>query len=147
MGDFIRDITKPDGTIVQFGDNDSGRFLKIFPDLDERNHQYLIRSIRNCHGLNSVIRAQLERHTETSVPFAHYTDFGLSIHRRGPWYLAMRCGSIGQKGNGGHAHHDQLSFELAVRGVSMIIDPGTYVYTPWPEERRRFRSTSMHNTL
>jgi hypothetical protein len=54
---------------------------------------------------------------------------------------------VGQNGNGGHAHNDQLSFELAVQGVSLFIDPGTYVYTPYPEERNRFRSTAMHNTV
>ena len=31
MAEFTADITKPDGKIVQFGDNDSGRLLKISP--------------------------------------------------------------------------------------------------------------------
>jgi hypothetical protein len=145
MGDFIRDITKPDGTIVQFGDNDSGRFLKLFPDRDLLDHRYLISVIRNLSGINAVIRAR--GNGEVGPSLCKYPDFGLYIHKTEPWMVAIRCGSIGQKGNGGHAHNDQLSFEMAVRGISMVIDPGTYVYTPLPKERRRFRSTAMHNTL
>lgn len=147
MGDFIRDITKPDGAIVQLGDHDSGRFFKVFPDLDILDHRYLVSSIRNLKGLSSLFDAQLKPMSEKEDKLSAYSDFGLYIQRNGPWYLAVRCGSVGQQGNGGHAHNDQLSFELAVKGVSMIVDSGTYVYTPIPKARRHFRSTAMHNTL
>lgn len=147
MADFTRDITKPDGTIVQFGDNDSGRFIKVFPDIDGGDHRYLVQAIRSMKDLTSVIQAQLEVKEERGRSFCSYEDFGLFIQRKGSWMLAIRCGSIGQKGNGGHAHNDQLSFELTLDGVSMIIDPGTYVYTPLPDARRWFRSSAMHNTL
>ncbi|HEV2472602.1 MAG TPA: heparinase II/III family protein, partial [Chthonomonadales bacterium] len=33
MAEFTRSVTKPDGTVAQIGDNDSGRFLKLMPDL------------------------------------------------------------------------------------------------------------------
>ncbi|MGB7977903.1 MAG: alginate lyase family protein [Chlamydiales bacterium] len=140
MGDFIRDTTKPDGTIVQCGDNDSGRFIKIFPDA------HLLSALRDVKGLSSVIESQFMNNKEDAKSGA-YPHFGLYIENRDPWYVAIRCGAVGQKGNGGHAHNDQLSFELSVHGVSMLIDPGTYVYTPLPEARRYFRSTAMHNTL
>lgn len=146
MADFTRDITKPDGTIVQFGDNDSGRFITLLPDKNELDHRYLIRAIRKMKDLNSIIFAQFDEVDETPRSMSVYPDFGLYIQRKGPWVLAFRCGDIGQKGNGGHAHNDQLSFELAVHEKSLIVDPGTYVYTPLPQERRRFRSTAMHNT-
>jgi len=61
--------------------------------------------------------------------------------------MVLRCGPAGQKGNGGHAHNDQLSLELSVEGVSLIVDPGTYLYTPLPGQRNLFRSTAMHNTM
>jgi len=41
-----------------------------------------------------------------------YPDFGIYIFRSKRLYLALRCGSIGQNGNGGHAHNDQLTLEL-----------------------------------
>lgn len=147
MADFIRDITKPDGEIVQFGDNDSGRFIRAFPEENGLDHRYLIQPIRNLKNLTQVLGDQLETANESISPIMKYPDFGLYIQRNKTWYLALRAGSIGQKGNGGHAHNDQLSFELAINGTSFIVDPGTYVYTPLPESRRHFRSTQMHNTL
>lgn len=32
MAEFARDVTRPDGTIHQVGDNDSGRFLRMWPE-------------------------------------------------------------------------------------------------------------------
>ncbi len=76
-----------------------------------------------------------------------YPDFGLYLYRSTRISLAVRCGSVGQHGNGGHAHNDQLSFVLHVDGIPIIVDPGTYLYTPAPDQRNRFRSTAMHTTL
>jgi hypothetical protein len=59
-------------------------------------------------------------------------------------FLAVRCGSIGQRGNGGHAHNDQLHVELVIDGVPCTTDPGTYVYTPLPERRNEYRSVRAH---
>ena len=78
---------------------------------------------------------------------AAYPDFGLFIYKSPRVYLAIRCGrgDVNQIGN--HAHNDNLSFELALDGNLLVTDPGTYVYTPLPNMRNRFRSTAMHNTL
>ena len=76
-----------------------------------------------------------------------YSGFGFYIYRSKNMYLAVRCGSIGQKGNGGHAHNDNLSFELNIKGRDFIVDGGSYLYTPLQKIRNDFRSTSAHNTL
>jgi hypothetical protein len=34
-----------------------------------------------------------------------------------------------------------------VDGKNMVLDPGTYVYTSYPELRNLFRSTEYHNTI
>ncbi|MCT8140287.1 heparinase II/III family protein [Anaerobacillus sp. CMMVII] len=75
-----------------------------------------------------------------------YPEFGLYIYKSTQLYLAIRCGSNGQNGNGGHAHNDQLSIELTINGKDIIKDPGTYLYTPLPEKRNLFRSTKSHFT-
>ena len=49
--------------------------------------------------------------------------------------------------NGGHAHADALSLTLTVRGVPLLIDPGTACYTADAAMRDRMRSTALHNTL
>jgi hypothetical protein len=73
-----------------------------------------------------------------------YPDFGLYLYRSSRIYLAARCGAIGQNGNGGHAHNDQLSIELNVDGEDWITDPGTYLYTPLPQRRNEYRSVRTH---
>lgn len=75
-----------------------------------------------------------------------YPDFGLFIYKSPRLYMSVRCGSIGQKGKGGHSHNDQLSIELSINGKDVIKDPGTYLYTPIPEKRNYFRSTKVHFT-
>jgi hypothetical protein len=62
-------------------------------------------------------------------------------------YCFISCGPNGQNGVGGHNHNDKLSFELMLNGRDIIVDPGTYVYTPYPEWRNTFRSTAYHNTV
>jgi hypothetical protein len=73
-----------------------------------------------------------------------YPDFGLYVYRSSRLYLTVRCGAIGQNGNGGHAHNDQLSIELNVDGEDWITDSGTYLYTPQPERRNEYRSVKAH---
>ncbi len=73
-----------------------------------------------------------------------YPDFGLYLFRTARLYLAVRCGPIGQAETGGHAHNDQLSVELTVDGEDRILDPGTFIYTPLPALRQRYRSVRAH---
>jgi hypothetical protein len=37
-----------------------------------------------------------------------------------------------------------LSIELNVDGKDWIVDPGTYLYTPLPESRNKYRSVKSH---
>ena len=76
-----------------------------------------------------------------------YEGMGLYIFKSPHLYMTVRCGEIGQNGNGGHAHNDQLSITLRIDGKDIIVDPGTYLYTPLPERRNEFRSTTAHFTV
>jgi hypothetical protein len=69
------------------------------------------------------------------------------VMRHGELWAMVRCGDVGLYGIGGHAHNDQLSFELCLGGQPLIIDSGAYVYTPDPAARNAFRSTAAHATL
>jgi hypothetical protein len=73
-----------------------------------------------------------------------YPDFGIYILRSAHLYLAIRCGVIGQKGNGGHAHNDQLAVELWIKGDDIFQERGTYLYTPLPHRRNEYRSVQAH---
>jgi hypothetical protein len=81
------------------------------------------------------------RHKLTHAAFER---FGLYIFRSERIFLSVRCGPMGQDGRGGHSHNDQLSMELAVDGQSALSDPGTFIYTPFPELRNRYRSDRAH---
>ncbi len=76
-----------------------------------------------------------------------YPDFGLYVMRKADLRVAFRCGPIGQRDHGGHAHNDQLSFTLALGEATFLEDPGTHLYTPDWDSRNQFRSTAAHNTL
>lgn len=168
MAGFTRSISRADGQVPQIGDSDSGRFMKIDPAIVRVNDELVEDHLDHSH-LNAVIasmcespapvefepaliRALVSKHGAAGVadliePVDSFPDFGLYVYRAGPFQMWIRCGDVGQNGNGGHSHNDQLSFELAVGGVPVLVDPGTYVYTPSQDQRNRFRSVQMHNTL
>ena len=73
-----------------------------------------------------------------------YPDFGAYVFRSPRLFAAVRCGSIGQSGIGGHAHLDQLTLELVIDGRTRVADPGTYLYTPLPARRNAYRSARAH---
>jgi len=75
-----------------------------------------------------------------------YPEFGLYIYKSADIYLVIRCGGIRRWGRGGHAHNDQLAIELSIYSIDIIRDPGTYLYTPLPEQRNLFRATQAHFT-
>jgi hypothetical protein len=76
-----------------------------------------------------------------------FPKFGLYIFRSETLYLLVNVADNGQKGNGGHAHNDKLSFELFINSLPLYEDPGTYVYTALPEQRNKYRSVFTHNTI
>jgi len=80
------------------------------------------------------------------VASAALTETGYYVSRSAGHHLLIDAGPHGYQ-NGGHAHADALSMTLAVRGVPLLIDPGTGCYTTDPAMRDRLRSTAFHNTL
>lgn len=81
------------------------------------------------------------------VASAALPDTGYYVSRsRAGDHLVIDAGPHGFA-NGGHAHADALSLTLGVRGVPLLIDPGTGSYTANPAARDRFRSSVLHNTL
>lgn len=169
MAEFTIDMTRPDGLVPQIGDNDSGRFLKLFPVYKQVNGEYyeelldhrhlvaVISTLFDCDEFKgfagaAVVESNLITpkrlfETKKTLDRNKYPDFGIYLLKSKRVYMAVRCGGIGQNGYGGHAHNDQLSFELCIDDIPFIVDPGTYVYTAFPKERNKFRATTNHSTL
>ncbi|MFQ5585218.1 MAG: alginate lyase family protein, partial [Thermodesulfobacteriota bacterium] len=167
MFDVVLRTVKPNGRMPQIGDNDSGRF-HIFCDRDSLDATYLLTfgalffdsPEYRVEGFGFAPEAlwlfgadAYERWLSMpplkmeELGSARLLDGGLYVMRWGGDYMIVSCGLNGQNDLGGHAHNDKLSFELCIDGREVIVDPGTYVYTPYPDERNRFRGTASHNTV
>jgi hypothetical protein len=82
--------------------------------------------------------------TLTDLRAAAYPAFGHYVLLGERFFLAIRCpGGPGGRGPG-HAHDDALALVLQVDRCNPIDDPGTFVYTPLPAERDRYRAASAH---
>lgn len=117
---------------VQSSVGDPGALARIGRHLDELPH----RAYRIALPPGSF---------RAGVALSGFPDFGAYAFR---WsregYLLVRCGPLGERGNYGHNHCDQLALELWVDGEPWVRDPGTYVYTASPAERDRYRSVRAH---
>lgn len=168
MGLFTQAIIRQDGTIPIIGDDDSGRFMRLYYAIDSvadlRSHTELPAQVAAlfAEGMPSdavsrwlrawVGDAALPPPSEQTRPdpgaeALRFDDFGLFVWNRGKFRVVFRCGPVGQNGNGGHAHSDQLAFCLDWNGRAIFIDSGTGLYTPDPALRNRLRAASSHNTI
>ena len=174
MIEFVMYYTKPDGRVPLIGDADNGRLqrLKVWaePEREWIDHRYLLAigavlfqrdDFAQAAGeqweeafwlLGERAIAYKEQFHRDNQPLLFlksqcFPDGGLYIMRHDDLYMIIDAGDNGQKGHGGHAHNDTLSFELCAGGRTFISDSGTYVYTTDYRERNRFRSTAYHNTV
>ncbi|MBN2406657.1 MAG: alginate lyase family protein [Elusimicrobia bacterium] len=171
MFEAVMYLLKPNGNMPQIGDNDSGQLLRFYARdvLDMRyllslgavffrEERWKIREyfrasldiseiflVYGNEGIN--IWNSLSWNLLENIGSRNFCDAGWYVMRSKKNYCLISCGPNGQSGNGGHAHNDKLSFELCVNGKDLLVDPGSYVYTPEPEQRNRFRGTEYHNTV
>lgn len=163
-------MTKPNGLVPQFGDNDSARAHKLFPkpNYDGRDHRHLAAVLGSIQSRSDLIEkgssfeiegrligsGLLGQNAASQTSFARvserailFPDSQISIVRLGNAFLAISCGPNGMQGFGGHGHNDRLSFELNVNGYDLVVDGGCLVYTSNPAMRNQYRSTSAHSTI
>lgn len=164
MCEFIMDICKPNGNSPLIGDMDDGRFVIITDYLswNRKDFRYILaiageffdrddyrffgkEYMENALWCIDNIKERID-YTSASKSKA-YKQGGYYILKNDSFYCVIRCGELSMRGEGGHSHNDQLSFELNVLGQDFIIDPGIYVYTADYKMRNLYRSTSVHNTL
>jgi hypothetical protein len=167
--DHLMYITCPDGTTPFYGDDDGGRLVAL--DERERNdfraalstgaiifarpdYKFVAGEVAEetfwllgREGVRSFDELDARPPEATSRAFE---DGGYYVMRDG-WtkpsnYMLIDCGPHGTL-NCGHAHADALSFVAAVRGRTLLVDPGTFTYTGSKESRDHFRSSLAHNTL
>ena len=171
MFDAVFYLLKPNGRMPQVGDNDSGQFLRLYPrEIADMRYLLALGSVffkegrwkvdaffRNDEDIAEVGILYGESGIQTwksltsnslgNIQSKGFQDSGWYVMRDHRNYLIISCGPNGQNNFGGHAHNDKLSIELNMNGEDLIVDPGTYLYTPDPTSRNLFRSTSYHNTV
>jgi hypothetical protein len=171
MFEFIGYSLKPDGHTPVIGDQDNGRLLPFGVE-DQTDYTYLLSlgailfkrgdwkylsggfniyclmfGGKNSFEDFSNIQAQ-----EIEFLSKGFPDIGLFTMRKDNNYLIFNCTGKGMnpdinKFSGTHTHSDHLSFELVSKGKTFLVDPGSFVYTANADERFKFRSTFMHNTV
>ena len=136
MCQIVADFRDATGDVFPFGDDDSGRVLAVDSATTIGRAEVLLRLASSLLG--EEFKPALD---------AIYPDSGWWVRRAGEFTMAFEFGGVGLNGQGGHSHNDDLSFCLEWRGRSVMVDPGTYLYTSDPEARNQFRSVHAHNTL
>ena len=160
-------LSRPDGTIPLFGDDDGGRLVQLddrMPD-DVRallaagallfgRGDFALGARGDLAGMIWLLGADGLSRYETLRPeppaerARAFPDGGYHVSRDhwGPdaGWLAVDLGPHGIL-NCGHAHADALSFELVIAGRPVIVDAGTYSYSG--AERQAFRHAAAHNTV
>jgi len=160
MLNVIKTISSSIYHIPQIGDNDDGHFFK--PVLIDETHTRVghILDIGD-HYVNQkdkwplndplfkiflVKKQELANIVPKIISRVHaFENAGWVILEEGPVKIILCTGYSGAKFRGGHSHDDILSFTLYWKGFPVIVDPGTYVYTPDQHLRNKFRYAISHN--
>ncbi|MEH7320496.1 alginate lyase family protein, partial [Priestia megaterium] len=162
MAQYVLSITKPDGTLPLLNDSsegypmDSKEIMAVAAVIFNRgdfkfvskgaNLSYLLRLLGN----NGLIKYNQIKSEIPDINSVHLKDSGYIILRNG-WdnqksYFIFDAGPIGPDHCCGHAHADNLSFELFSNGETIFLDPGTFEYGNGLK-RNYYRSTAAHNTV
>lgn len=157
-----RMLRHPDGRLPQIGDGDSGRILPAgfarpatidhvlwlgasTVDRDRPTSEMPNEEVAWTFGIGAW-RAASKLPVAQPPESTAFRRGGFFAFRNDSVHAVVRCGDVGQNGNGGHAHNDALSFELSYM-TPFVVDSGTYLYTADAQARNAYRSTRAHNTV
>lgn len=169
---FVQHYLRPDGTAPFIGDNDDARLqvLSRYFTWKTPEHRYLlalggaILRDKNLAGqglgdpfsladvswlVSDDARSWLEDCEPSAGPSEScaFPSSGRYVVRHSGHHALISADAVGSGGLGNHKHNDIFSYDLSVDGQSLVVDPGTYLYTSSQDWRDRFRSTRAHNTV
>lgn len=164
--DVLDAMVRPDGSIPLVGDDDGGTLLSLtsLRPGDIRPTLALAAALLNrpvlapptADGMAEatwVLGREVHRgDSPVSRPVSRvFPDGGLVVMRQGSGgssQLVFDAGPHGAKRTRAvHSHADALAIDVTVRGVPVLVDPGTYSYVGDPVERDRLRLAASHNTV
>lgn len=169
MLDFVAAYTKPDGSIALFGDGDNGRcqILSEYCRAHIRDHRYLLcigAVLFNEGALKADARQFFDEalwlcgpqakqqflalEEQQNIGSRSFEEGGFYLIERGDIWCLIDCGPRGIPGAVGvHGHNDATSFELSIKGESVIVDSGMYSYSGNPQVSYNMKSSLGHNLL
>jgi len=161
MFEFVASYIDHKGNAPQIGDNDSGRFL-VFHDSHENDHSYLLEIgnriynyefLSQLEDIKTKIISWLPDFKQVDPPeITRETDKNIGFLDAGFYFLKNTDLSVSIIGNvinknsvTGHKHFDFGSFTVAYKGIPIIIDSGTFTYTPNLDMRNSLKGLHAHN--
>lgn len=127
---FLKTVTKPNGELVNFGDNDEGYYFNFFWNKEKNLSIKYLNLVNNKIDFNSI---------EKLIEF-NIDDYKV-LNNEKIFLLFNSQKEIN------HSHSDNLSIELSLDGKDILTDSGTESYNKSKETRRYFRSSLAHNTI
>lgn len=142
-----------------FGDDDEGRVLTLG---GEDNYVASVAAAINgqlqrpgptppADDFRSLIYARPPHPGQQAAGLKTFAEGGLSLwHGKLAGRTVELCfdhGPLGYLSIAAHGHADALSVTLALDGMPVLVDPGTWLYGSGGAWRDWFRSTPAHNTL
>ncbi|MCD8291925.1 MAG: heparinase II/III family protein [Prevotella sp.] len=165
MSKFLAHSTWRELTVCEFGDDDEGKILDLNGgDFLHFNYVLQLCSLvigKRFHSFNDTNETinWLFSHDEIkkikNLPLYNNSksrcfaiggnSFLRDVNDRiliGIDHAALGFGTLAA-----HGHADALSFQLFDNGTPIFIDPGTYIYHCYLNERNAFRRSDHHNTV
>ncbi len=129
------------GFFSQIGFNEIYNIENVIPVID-----------KTIPNLEFVKTKEFENTTSNSltenIDLNYFEDFGMAVFKSDNLYLNVSFGNNPKSHPSlGHQHNDKLSVEININGADIVVDPGTYIYTPIAKKRNLFRSVKNHNTI
>jgi hypothetical protein len=167
MVDFLLAMRRPDGALPEIGDADGGRLLPLVErgqcdprgafavaaamfrrsDLVWAAEQMApdVAWLTGEAGIGNFTSTKPEPEDPRSraFPIGGY----VVMKSGGEHHMIVDVGPLGCSFSSGHGHADLLAIHCAAFGEPVLVDGGTYCYTPEPEWRNFFRGTLAHNTV
>lgn len=161
---FSQAISRPDGTVANFGDNDDAIALPFIIDRP-RSHGVAVELARAWLGRKIGTRVFNDEDALAALfligtcgpdsrpvegpEILEFPAGGYVVVRNvsNGFFCMVDVGEVGMAGRGGHGHNDMLAFELCVDGRLVIVDPGCAGYTADLTNKTRYRSTAAHATI
>jgi len=161
MFEFVSAYIDSKGNAPQIGDNDSGRYVKL-SYCEEQNHQYLLEFGQQIYeykfeiednrkyllpifknNINRIDLSEIGIKPRKCSKSIFFTDGGYYFLKNNNFSISVFCPLNNRRV--GHRHFDSGSFTLSYKGIPIIVDSGTGVYTSNLQIRKQLRDYPSHN--